>query len=110
MKSIVDGNTIQIYPRWRWISNVGVTYGNLVKVNGYSFANKEEEEVAKIVLEALLKPELEVEAVPARHSVNLIEPTYIDQEKGVMHCSVYMNGLNLAELFQSLGKVAEIQQ
>lgn len=104
IKAIIDGNSIMVHPRWKWVSDQGTIFGNIVKINGYNVENKNDESLAIAMLEVLLKPRPKVEAVPTLHSVKLLNPTYIDAVKGVMECSVYLDNVDISEYFSAFNK------
>jgi hypothetical protein len=87
VKNIVNENTIEVSPGWKW----GEHKGNLVSIAGYTPPNNEQTKVfTKIKLDTLVKNK-EIELKNATSAIGT-----------TIHCSVYLNEVDISKYFPEL--------
>jgi endonuclease YncB( thermonuclease family) len=86
---IIDGNTIQVSPNWKWKE----ASGDYVKIEGYSKPSLAYEELAITKLNTLI----------ANQQVELNNPKEVSGN--VITCSVYLNRIDITQYFPELKTV-----
>lgn len=97
--SIEGSNTITVTPRWKW----GSILGNIVRIEGFNPSPETELHFIEMLDNLLLTDEA-AELVPKLRNIELRNPTYVDKENLILHCSVFLNSVNIANYLSLLEK------
>lgn len=89
---VIDGNTIKV-ARWQWNEEYS---GNLVKIQGYSIADKSYEEYVKNKLKTLL----DGKSVELKRVIKADKGEGTDQD--IVYCSVFLNEIDISTYFGEL--------
>ena len=87
---IIDGNTIEVSPQWKWNDKIG----NVVKVLGYPTPDEQTTPFVKNKLSTLI----------LNKDIDLKNPTTININNQIL-AYVYLNGINIASYFPELKSV-----
>ena len=95
VKNIISGNVISLQTNWKWKDNIG----NEVSINGYKL--EMDGKPAQFV-DILAKQRLE--DLLTNKDVSLGNVTEVEIPNQRIKCSVFLDGVNIADYFTGFGK------